>query len=308
MDEIERGDRVAVAKCGPLEVVRIEEDGTVILDDRGEELALPPEEAARRIRPLVDREEAAAIRENFEQMGEPVVSERPYQRNKTYREVLQGNDLREMARTLCGLYRHPSPDYPEEQNVDRFEEAVVGEMAEVLEVEASALMREARQVCGEPFPVPDRSEAVAEAEPLPELQGYDAIGAFATEEAVVAGEAGQGIDLEVEPGVWLAYEYHDEEVEAPDKLLCVRTEVFEDLAVYGEQLTRTGAFPIEAASAAVVDAQLLDEASFKSALAFSGGGIVDGRGVQVLREEDGRGVVYSATGDEAVVLVVVNLY
>ena len=310
MEEMSEGEWVAVAECGPLEIQEIEEDGTVVFEDRGERLALPAEAAERRVRPLAEPGEAEAIREAFESMGEPIVSRRPYDRNRAYRETLQGNDLRKMARILCGIYRHPSPDYPEEQNVDRFEETVLGEMAQVLEEDVGALKREARAACGKPFPVPNRTEALAEAEPLPGLEGYEAIGAFACEETMVAGEAGQGVELEVEPGVWFAYGYEDEEVEAPDKLLCIHAGAFDDIAVHSEELTRTGGFSIEAASAAVVDAKMLQEASFWSALAFGGSEIIAQRGVQVLREGDGRGVVYSAATDEegGVVLVVLNLY
>lgn len=308
MDDIEPGEWVAVSECGPLEVLEIDEQGGVVVDDRGEQLPLPADEADRRIRRLVDEETARRIRDEFEDLGEPDDADRPYDRSRAYRASLRDNDLEEMAATLCGIYTHPDPDYPEEQNVDRFEEAVFGEMARVLDVPESELMREARSACGQPYPVPDRSAEVADHEPVPELEGYNAIGAFALEDVALAGEAGAGDQLEVQPGVWYAYTYRDEEADAADKLLCVHEAAFDDIAVYGEKLRQRGAFAIEGASAAVVDAKLLDEPAFWSKLAFAETEIVAGRGAQVLLEDNGDGAIFAAPDDDAYSLIVLNLY
>ena len=40
MDEIEPGEWVAVAECGPLEVLEVDDDGSVVVDDRGELVGL----------------------------------------------------------------------------------------------------------------------------------------------------------------------------------------------------------------------------------------------------------------------------
>ncbi len=306
MEKIAEGEWVAVAECGPLQVVAVDDDGGVVLDDGGEELALGADEAKRRIRPLVEESTAERLRETFSDLGEPDERERLYDRSRAYREKLQGNDLEEMAATLCGIYRHPAPDYPEEHNVDRFEEAVFGEMARVLDEGEAALMREARDACGEPFPVPDRSGEVAAIEPVPELDGYEALGAFALEDRAIAGEAGAGEQLEVVPGVWFAYTYRDAEAEAADKLLCIHAEAFDEIAPLGEQLRKRGNFAIEGASAAVVDARLLDEPSFWSKLAFAETEIVEDRGVQVLIEDNGRGGVFAAPPEQPNKLVVLK--
>jgi RNA polymerase-interacting CarD/CdnL/TRCF family regulator len=308
MDDVERGEWVAVAECGPLEVLEIDEDGGVVVDDRGEQLVLPADEADRRIRRLVDEQTARRIRDEFAELGDPNDADRPYDRSRAYRASLRDNDLEEMAATLCGIYHHPDLDYPEQQNVDRFEEAVFGEMARVLDARESELMREARSACGQPYPVPDRSAAVADHEPVPELEGYYAVGAFALEDVALAGEAGAGEQLEVDPGVWYAYTYRDEEADAADKLLCVHEAAFEEIAVCGEQLRQRGAFAIEGASAAVVDAKLLDEPAFWSKLAFAETETIAGRGAQVLLEENGDGAIFAAPDDKAYSLIVLNLY
>ena len=142
----------AVAGLGPRKLSNVHADGSVTFRedeaDKRSEVTLGADEVRHRIRPLVSKEVAEALRKASVEAAQPNLAANEYERSKAYRGALKGNDLSLMLGTLRGIYRHPKPGYPEDQNQPLLEEAVFGELGEVLGVKPGTLKSTARKAAG----------------------------------------------------------------------------------------------------------------------------------------------------------------
>ncbi|MGA9521286.1 MAG: hypothetical protein WBV82_07470 [Myxococcaceae bacterium] len=316
------GDWAAVSGLGARKLVQVQPDGSLSYRederDKKSEVTIGLDEARRRIRPLVGRQEAEELRNTLLVAGETQHAEDAYARSKEYRRVLKSNDLRLIVDTLRGIYRHPNPGYPEEQNQDLLEEAAFSELALVLDVKPAMLKGLAKRAAGQMI-LPDRSAELAAHAEIPELPGYEALGAFAVERRLAIGEFGVGsIELDARPGIWFAWfqdgddlppgaEDADDEY-PPSKLVVVHAESFPRITELQRQMEPEQAeLPIDGASMAVVDADAARDKSFVRAMEYTGHDIVQGRGVQVQLGGDGRGIAHVARGGGQAVLAVIEL-
>lgn len=306
--EFSAGDRVAVAKVGAAEVSEVHDDKVTLLDREGS-LDMPIERFTEVARPLVDQQTAAQVRSRFGTLGTPHPGERPYQRKKAYRKVWKGNDFEEMATTLEGIYRHPDPEYPEKRFQERLEHAVLQEMAWVLDEPADKLIREARQATDRAIPAVDRSDEIAQAGAPPTIDGLEALGTFASDGALLAGETSQYL-ISVRPGAWYAYARPSDEIDAFDMLLCVHVDCVDQLdALLKHRVEMKEAYAIDGATSWVVDRVLTEAPEFHRALFDNEDTLVEyagwgPRGARVYAGGDGSGAVQIAgVGEDGAVRV-----
>lgn len=307
------GQKIAVAGVGVREVRGIAADGSVTFREeeyaQTSELTLGPEEARRRVRPLVAKGFAEALHASLGEFAPPNLETQNYRRKKAYRAALQSNDLGTMTATLRSIYRHPSPDYPEEWYEDELEEVVFAELSAVLGVKQSDLKAQARRAVQRPV-LRDYAEELAAYQDPPALDGYRPVGPFFVESTLAAGESrASRIEVPVRRGIWLGYfKEAAEDLLDPSELLVVHAERFHrvpELVARAERAPEELA--IDGASMAVYDVQADMDPSFQRAIETAAHDAVAGRGVKVSLMGDGSGIAFIAREDARAVLISIDL-
>lgn len=313
------GAWVAVSGVGARKVLDVGPDGAVtyreVEKDAKSVITLRPAEAQRRIRPLVSVEVAEALRDSLDDAPAPNLSENEYERSSAYKAVLKANDLAVVVKTLKGIYGHPKPGYPEEQQEDLLAEVAFSELGVVLRVKPSTLKTRARKASGLAT-LPDRSSELAGFKRLPALPGHEPIGAFYVERALIADEWGYGKPVPARPGVWFGYVVDpgdppddDDECAELRQLVCVHSDVIADYAALRAQLTLEPheEVPIDGGGMAVVDADAAEDPSFRRALhGWAGRPVLQHHGVAVETGGDGWANSHYARVDGLAVLVCVE--
>jgi RNA polymerase-interacting CarD/CdnL/TRCF family regulator len=272
-----RGRAVGRVVAVTAETITVEE-----LELRGGEESVfdvPASNAIDVLRPVVAADEA---RELLRQLADVAADEATStgQRAIRYRRALKDGDLPTQIAVLATIYRHPSPEYPERQHLERLERAVFAELALALGRGRKALKAEVRAlILGQPPPrslqLQDRSEELARWDRLPTWEGHTGIGAFAVDSELAVGEAQPDVTFPAEPGIWLAYsrEYHGD----CGELVVVHQRFFEE----AEQLIRNavegGRASAEGATMAIFDAAVADDDELVEEILYEGQGVVGQR-------------------------------
>ena len=255
------GDVVVVRGRGFAKVVAL---GDVIVAEEidlepGEQsqFEIPSERAAEALRPLASRGDA--------ERALAILATKPPrapldERALIYRRAYKRADLGELATLLAAAYAGKA-ETPETQYQAQLERAVFGELALVLGLSRKALKARLRAAAkGQPAPSepPDRARELA-ATRVPEIAGYEEIGAFAVEQRIAAGEASAELSATAKPGIWIAYAVRDEEADDIAELVAVHASRVADLVALSRKTVPLGRAPIEGAHFAIFDAAAVDD-------------------------------------------------
>lgn len=298
------GEQVVVSRLGLREVKELQPDGSVVIEDDGSKLCLPPEQAARRIRPPVSPKEAEEVQQIFiASSSKALHGQDEYERNRFYQSAIQGNDLKQMAIALRALYGIAEAGYPEEYNATDLENALFSELNYVLNKRPGILKRQFRKAAGV-FSLPNRSKKLAEYRDYPGRNGYESVGPFAVEGTLIVGEGGTGVELPTLPGVWLAYFAESAPGSEVPELFAVHADYVDKIV---NTLLPRGNFAINGASMAIVEALAMKDRGFRQELDLGTEGVINGFGVQRNTGSDGAGSIAVAEYDGQIVAVCLSM-
>lgn len=313
------GNCYVLAGKGLVTLTFVDDEKLVCEQDEETIFRLDAVQAAGKLRPSATREEAEALLTLLRQR-QVVADGRPIgQRSVSYRRTLRGLDFDKQVATLSAMYSHPTPEYPEQQHIPRYEELIFTELGYSLGRSRKAIKAMVRSAVLDEKPprsldAAERSAELCGHTNLPEFAPYQAIAAFSTEGELGVGETGQDLTIKAKPGVWYAYQrpYFDEEDGGYDNGDFDRMVAVHHLDVSQfEELERSAAeegneMPIEGARMAIMDAGFAADEEFQSELQY-GGEVVQGRAVQVFLGGDGAGRARVARDGDAAVFVVVDM-
>jgi RNA polymerase-interacting CarD/CdnL/TRCF family regulator len=262
--------------------------------DPGEEsrFEIPLERAGETLRALVTRDEAERVLAILAtKPPRPPLAER----SLAYRRAYKGGVLAEQARLLAASYVGPV-EAPETQYQAQLERAVFGELALALGVSRKTLrarIRAAAKGQAPPRELADRSAEVDAIEP-PELAGYEAIGAFAVDARIAAGESRAEVVVAAEPGIWLAYAVKTDDDDDLSELVAVHRTKVGELAALCARARHVGSAPIDGAHFAIFDEAIAQDDETMERMQRAIFDIVDGRCAAVALGGDGVAQVHAA--------------
>jgi len=266
-------------------------DGVIIVAEQdlrpGEEsqFEIPVERAGEAIRALATRDEAERML--------ALIATKPARppagdRSIAYRRAYKQSDLEAQARALAMMYAGPV-EAPETQYQDLIEKNVYGELGLVLGLSRKALrakIRSAalREATPRSLALADRSKEL-ESIALPDVDGFEPIGAFAVDATIAVGEARADAKVAAEPGVWLAYAARDDDDFS--ELLAVHQASAADIAKLRKRAKQIGEAPIEGAHIAIFDGAIPGDRDVMDRMYAATCDIIEGRGAALGLGGDG---------------------
>lgn len=306
------GQLVVVRGRGLGIVVAVTADVVVVAErdlEPGEEsqFEIPADRAAEAIRAVATPAEAERALALIATRPERLPAD---ERGIAYRRAYKRGDLDEQAQMLATIYSG-AIETPERQYQDLIERSVFAELALALNTTRKSLRARIRkQALGE---APPRSLALADREAelaavvIPEIAGFDAVGAFAVDGTIGVGEFRAEVAVPAEPGVWIAYAVRTEDDDDFSELIAVHATRARELELLRQRAKRVGQAAFEAAHMSIFDEAIVDDRELVDRLAQTSCEIVEGRAASLGLGGDGVAEVRAALSGERAICVRVVL-
>lgn len=265
---------------------------------------LPIDEAPRALRPVVSKEEAERWLAELRTMESTPDDRRFAVRQAALMKVLVKGPDEARVRALQQLYASPFKlSFGERRLISVFEDAIVEEIAHVIERPAPSLVEElhalhsttgAFSTTAAPRP-PDPPPPPPPQAPI-EIPDHDFLGAFSLRgDRLVIGDpayvgssnderdptpAAANVLVAAAAGEWLAYERHDDEEGVVAALVAIHRDAAERWGSLLDSIVEVGDVWVDGGTMAILDASVRDEELYRDAMQFRSddGGLIEDRG------------------------------
>jgi RNA polymerase-interacting CarD/CdnL/TRCF family regulator len=303
---------------GVVRIERVTAAGFEVADLDGDRFDVEADEADDLLRPLVSAERAAELTDLLAASPGVFSDDPPGRRSRRYAELFDEGTIDEQVEALRAILHDPRNEPAERQNLKRYQDLVLGELAVAQSVTPAQLrVRLARAKGDEPRPfdlLPDPSTELSEIDSIPACPGLETVGAFHVERRIGAGAGALERTFETTPGVWFAYGRSDvdpsgADLDLPAVLLVVRADEAAPADRLGRWAAGEGAEPVgdtvgvEGARLMIGDAVAAADHWFMEAALSRGTPCVGGRLAQIHLGGDGEAQVSCANVDGQVVMV-----